>query len=348
MSNFNSPRYQRWFVQQQAALLAFNNSAGTWTNTGAQTIRVDAGSVTVTRNAPYSRLPVLTGTKSEVAGVRGRKLAAWDIRGLPLIPSGVAGTIPDIDIILQGIFGQPATIVAATSATYSFLDSGYLPFSLFGWVHGFTSLTSRALWGCFVSRMTINFNGLFLTADLSGFAGYEIDSTGFSIFDTQAKAGLTTYPIEPVSPTTNGQPIAGFGAGYNCTLDSQDLSLKTRVASITIETGFTPVADVLGSPYMIASVGDARRVSINVTALDDDTAALNDLKVKADTDNTTITASILSGNVAGSKMTCTLNAIQPNAFNIRDSGAMTDMELPTSYAHATAVGNVDDMTMQFS
>lgn len=346
MPNTNSPRYQRWFTQQQSTLLAFNNSSGIWAPSGAQLQRVDANSMSPVRNAPYSRFPVLTGTRSEVPGIRGRKAASWSIRGMPVIPSGTAGTVPDLDNILQNIFGQAATIVGGTSATYSFNDTGYLAFSILGFVHGFTSLTSRALWGCFVTRATFNFDGPFMTVDLEGFAGYLIDSTGFSVFDTQAVAGLTAFPIEPSSPTINGNPITGFGTGFTATIDGQQIALNIRGMSISIETGFVPVGDTYGSPYLTQVVGDARRIAINLTdILDDDSAQLNDIKTKADTDNVTINLSILAGNVAGSKLTFNLNNVQPNAFNLRDNGAAVALELPTSYAHATSPGLVNDMTM---
>ena len=117
-------------------------------------------------------------------------------------------------------------VADGTSVTYNFNDTGAIPLSLLEFTHGSTSLTSRALWGGIVSRITFNFNGSYLTMDVSGAGGYAIDSTGFSAFDTQAKAGLTSFPIEPSSPTINGLPIAGFGTGYTATLDSQDLSLK--------------------------------------------------------------------------------------------------------------------------
>ncbi len=270
---------------------------------------------------------------------------------MPLIPSGTAGTVSDCDIILQNIFGQASTSgsggpYSGTIRTYSFLDSGYPAFSMFGFVHGISTLTQRALWACFVSRATFNFNGLFMTVDLEGFAGYEIDSTGFSVFDTQAKAGLTTYPTEPSSPTTVGAPIAGFGNGYTCTIDAQTIELKVRALSLTIETGYVPVADVYGSPYLVAAVGDARRISLNLgDALDDDSAALNDLKTKADTDNVSINASIVAGNTAGNSFQFNINTVQLNAFDLRDNGPTVAFTLPTSYAHASAPGLTDDFTL---
>lgn len=341
----NSPRYQRWYVQQQSTLLNFNNGTGTWTSTGAQLLRVDAGSVQITRNAPYSRFPVLTGSRSEVAGIRGRKGATWSIRGLPMIPSGSAAA-PDMDFILQNIFGQ-----ANAASVYSFLDSGFKPFSLLGF-STVSGMTSRALWGCYVTRATFNFNTAFLTVDLDGFAGYVIDSAGFAAFDTQAKAGLTSFPSDPALTTVAGQPIQGFGNGYLCTINSQEMALKMRALSITVETGFEPIADVYGSPYMVEVVGGTRRVSINIGELiDDDSAALNSLKTQADTDMTgatAITASITAGNTTNNKFTFALKDIQLDAFNLNDNGNVVTVSIPTSYAHADTFGGVDDFTLTFS
>ncbi len=348
MPNFGSPRYYRWYTQKQTAYTSFNNTSGVWTNTNAQLIRFDAGSVSRTRNAPYSRFPILTGNRSEVAGIRGRKNVSWSIRGVPIIPSGAAGTVPDLDHILGCAFGAYGTVAAGVSVTYNLVGTGSLPFSLFGWPHGITTLTAQAIWGCGVSRITINFNGLFLTMDVDGFGGDMIDNIGFAGFDVLSAGGLTAYPAEPSSPTVNGQPIAGFGDGYTTTLDTQSISLKVRTRSITWETGLIPVEDVEGSAHPIAMVGDTRRISTSLTALEDDTAALNDIKLKCDTDNVTINMSSQTGLVAGSIMTCNLNNIQPNAFGIRDNGALVDFEFAQSFGHASAIGLENDFNMVFT
>lgn len=356
--SYNIPRIRRWFVQQQAADNVFNGGNLTtpalWTSTGNQLVRIDANSVTITRNRPYSRLPVLTGTRSEQPGVVGRKAATWEIRGMPVIPSGTAGTIPDMDIILQNIFSQAA--YGTGTKTYSWIpqsgpttpDITFLPFSLLGFSHGSTTLTALALWSCMVERAVFHYNGLFLTVDLSGFAGYIADSVGFAALDVQGQGGLSAFPTEPSSPTVNGQPIAGFGTGYLSTVDSQALALKTKSLDITIETGHQPVGGLLGSPYSFPRAGGARRVSFATTFLDDDSTQLNDIKTKADTDNVTIAASFQAGTVAGSIFTMTLSTIQPNAFNLRDNNDMVDMALEESYAHASAIGNTDDATIVFS
>jgi hypothetical protein len=351
--NINSPRYYRLYSQiQTSAYNVVNNSTGTWTNTGAQLIRIDEGSFTANRSAPYSRFPVLTGTRSEVAGIRGRKNGpAWSIRGMPIIPSGAAGTVPDMDTIWQNIFGAASTIVASTSVTYNFSDAGTFPLSLFFFNHANPStMSSFYYWGAFVRQWTINYNGPFLTIDLDGFFGWGAPSTSFSTVATQLGAGgLTAFPTEPSSPTVAGQPIAGFGQGYTFSLASQTgLELKTRVLSISGETGWIPIQDVYGSPYPIAAVGDSRRMAIQFSSLDDDSASMNAIKADSEGDNTTYTGTIVAGSAAGSIMTTTLSQIQLSEWNLSDQGAVVNFDLPTSYGHASAPGLTNDMVIAFT
>jgi hypothetical protein len=353
--NINSPRYYRLYGQvQTSAYNVVNNSSGTWTNTAAQLIRIDEGSFNWTRSAPYSRFPVLTGTRSEVAGIRGRKNGpSWSIRGMPIIPSGTAGTPPDMDMIFGNIFGALGTVsMSPASVTYGpFVDTGVLPLSLFYFNHPNPStMTSLYLWGAFVRQWTINFNGNFLTIDLDGFFGWGGTSTSFSTVVTQGgNAGLTSFPTEPSSPTVNGQPIAGFGQGYTLTVASQTgLELKTRVLSITGETGWVPIQDVFGSPFPIAAVGDSRRMAIQFSALDDDSTSLDNLKTDSEADNTSYTGTIVAGAAAGSTMTTTLSNIQLTTWGFSDQGAVVNFDLPTSYGHASAPGQTNDMQIVFT
>src|ERR1019366_4402061 len=203
--NFNSPRFQ-WLISQiqTGGYAVVNNGTGTWTNTASQLQRFDEGSFTAARSAPYTRFPVLTGTRSEVAGIRGRKNGpAWSIRGMPIIPSGAAGTAPDMAMFFQNIFGVAGTLVTSTSCTYGpFVDSGNFPLSLFYFNKSSTAFTQHYYWGCFVRQWQINYNGPFITIDLDGFFGWGVDSAGFTIQSTQGgNAGLTTFPAVPSSPS---------------------------------------------------------------------------------------------------------------------------------------------------
>lgn len=346
--NINSPRYYQLFTQlQTGGYNAINNTAGVWNNAGYKQVRIDANSMSGNKNAPYSRFPVLTGTRSEVAGIRGRKASTWSIRGVPIIPSGAAGTVPDCDHFLQNMFGAPATLSAGVSAAYNFVDTGYLPLSMFYANKAFTTLLSYFYWGGGITRCKFNFNGLFMTMDLDGFAGWQLDNIGFGTFDSIALAGLTAFPAIPVGSTVNGTPIAGFGAGYTATIHSQSVELYTKVLSITLETGLEPIDNVYGSPYNINMVGAARRISLELNTYDDDSAALNALKIDCDTNFSSISASINAGTVAGSIVNFVLNNVQPNAFTTKDQGALVSFDIPTSYAHATSPGVTDDMVMTF-
>lgn len=349
MSNFNSVYIKRIFAQQQSTFLNFNNSGGSWTSTNAKLLRQPEGGFTLTPNRPYTQVPYVWGGRGLLVGaVPGRKDATWDIRNMPLIPSGTAGTVPDIDPILQNVFGQTATVVSSTSATYGFSDTGYLPFSLFEFPHNVSTLTARAAWGCICRTVKFNFNQPWISADFSGQAGYVIDSTGFSAIDTQGQAGLTAFPTEPSSPSTNGSAIPGFGNGYTATINSDNMSLKIRVFDITVDTGQVLVGDLYGSAYPVAIVGDRRTVSMAFDVLDDDSSALNDLKTQADTDGSTINATIVAGNTAGSIITWTIKNINLSKFGMTDSGPLVSTNFPQSFAHVSSISATDDMTLEFS
>lgn len=344
----NSPRYRRVFAQlQSSGLRTINNTAGTWSNTGAKVIRVPQNAIKLTPNMPITPVPWLTGTRSIQPGVRGRKSGSWSLSNVPLIPSGTAGTAPDIDPILQNVFGAAPTIVASTSATYGFTDTGYLPLTLLDFIHGSTALTSRVMWGCFTTDWTITLNGDVLTTSFSGMGGFLLDSDYFSSEDTTAKAGLTSFPLEPGSPTTAGSIIPGFGA--TATFNSQSIETKVRALSIRVRTGFRLIGDTIADFYPAQAVGGARRVTVNLGVIDDDTSQLQNLKQQAKSSAApSINASIVIGTTAGSRVTFNVNAIQlvPQDFEDQDDIVMANF--PDADAHATAIGNVDDMTVAFT
>ena len=342
------PRLRRVFTQiQSGGFRAINNSSGTWTNTGAKLLRAGENAFRITPNMPINPVPVLTGTRSMAPGVRGRRNASWSMQSVPVIPSGTAGTAPDMDHIFQNIFGQSGTVVASTSVTYSFLDTGFVPLTILDFLNGQSSNTQKLIWGAFVSQFVLEFNQNFMTCSANGFGGFTLDSDNFSSEDTTAKAGLTEYPTIPGSPTTAGNPIAGFGG--SATFDSQSIEAKIRSMRITINTGFDMIGDVFSDAYGVQAVAGARRVSVQLGVVDDDSAALIDLKQKAKSATApTINGSVTVGTVAGSRMTVNLNAIQLITPELADNSTYVMANFPEADAHATAVGNVDDCTIAFT
>lgn len=347
MAVLASPRYRRVFAQlQTGSLRQVNNSSGTWTSTGAKFIRVPANAIDFTANVPITPVPWLTGTRSMQPGIRGRKNGSVSLRNVPLIPSGAAGTAPDIDPILQNTFGAAPTIVASTSVAYNFADAGFLPLTLLDFMHSQTTLTSRLAWGCFCSGFEITLNGDVLTCSFSFVAGYVLDSTTFSAEDTTGKAALTAWPTEPSSPTYNGSIIPGFGAV--ATLDSN--SMETQIRSLTIRgtTGVQLVGDILADGYPAISVGGARTMGISLGVVDDDSTSLNNLKQKAKANTApTINASITVGTTAGSKVKFDINAMQLISPAMADEENLVMANFPESAAHATGIGNTDDLVMTF-
>jgi hypothetical protein len=184
--------------------------------------------------------------------------------------------------------------------------------------------------------------------DVQGVGGYVIDSAGFSGIDSLGKGGLTSFPSEPDSPTITGTPLPGFGTGFTATVDGESVALKSRVQTIEIMTGYNLFNEVYGSAYAVAPTYGIRRCAIHLALVDDDSAALNDLKLKADTDGSSITVAIVAGTVGGSTVTWTLNNVQPNAFNIETQGDLRSTDIPNSFANATALGDVDDLTLAFT
>lgn len=345
MANFNSPRYRRVFIQQQTggAFRTVNNSAGTWTNTGAKLLRIPENGITLTPNLPKTEVPWLTGTRSRQPAILGRKSGSWSINSLMMIPSGTAGTAPDTDVLWQSIFGQAGVVVGATSVTYSFLDSGYLPFSLFDFPHGVSTLTNRLMWGCIPTEVNFTLNGNIFEGTCQGQGGYLLDTDNFSTeADAVAKAGLTVYPVEPSSPTSIGTVIPGFGG--TALIGASNMETQIQGMSIRVQTGFRLVGDIYADGYPIAIVAGMRSVGLSLTFLDDDSAALSGLKSLAKL-NTTTNATITVGTTSGAKCQFVFKSLQFVPQTFRDQSDEVQAEFPESMAHATAIGNVDEFSM---
>lgn len=347
MAILASPRYRRIYLDAQTGGFGtVNNSSGTWTNTNAVYLPAMENAVRLTPNMPRTPVPILTGTRSYRSSILGRKTALWELNNIPIIPSGAAGTAPQTDLLWQNIFGQAGTVVASTSVAYSFLDSGFIPLTIFDFMHGVSTLMQRLAWGCFCTEFTITFNGNIFEGSFRGFGGYRLDSTNFTNEDTTSKAGLTTYPVEPVaSVSVLGSVIPGFYA--TATFDSQDVSAKVRSLQIRGTTGYRMIADVVSSAYGVAVVGGPRQISCTLGLVLDDSSQITDLEQKAK-QNSTITASVLIGQTAGAKVQFDLQGLQlVPADQVDETSDIVMNNFPESPAHASAVGSTDDLVVTF-
>ena len=346
MAITSSPRYRRVFIQQQTSgsQRIVNNTAGVWASSGAKLLRVPQNSIRITPDQPITPVPWLTGTRSTQPGIAGRRSAAFELNNLPIIPSGTAGTVPDADSLFANIFGQAGTVSAGTSVAYSFSDSGFLPFTLLDFMHNQSTLTSRLVWGCVVEEMTFTFNGNVFEAAVTGRGGYALDSTGFSGEDATGQAGLTAWPVEPVSPTVVGNIIPGFKG--TASFDTQALETSIRAMTLKIRTGTRWVADVLSDAYPVQIVGGERQVSMTLGVLDSDAATLNDVKQKAKS-QTPIAVNITIGTVAGYKVNFVMPSLQLQPYEFQDENDIVMTNFSESQGHASAIGSVDDLTLTF-
>ena len=353
MAVYSASALDAVYVQAQAANTprTIPNAAGTWTSAGSILARHE--SLQLTSNRAVADRPDKTGTKSRLVGITARTSGSFTYTG-PLVPNGAAGTAPDLDPILQSLFGQPATIVAATSATYNFLDSGFIPISFFRYnKSGGSSPTNFYAGGCLVQRLTLHLGGDYLMMTVEGKCVVVGDSAQFASYtgnDAIAKLGLTTFPAQPVGGapnTVSGTPINGFGG--TATFDGQSMAELRGATNITFNSGLDFVEDAFQDGYPFAIVSGRRSVTIgSLRFIDSDTSALNNLKTKAFT-KSAINISIAVNNTAGSIVTINLNALQLQNYNLVENGPAFDIVYNgESPAHATAVANTNDATLVFT
>jgi hypothetical protein len=350
MAVLSSSRLQTLWAQiQTGGARAIPNSSGTWTSTGVRKQRFNSfGSSSANAlNTPTYK----TGTRSPLLGVRGRQGVSWNL-GIPLIPSGAAGTAPDADPILQSIMGAAGVVVASTTVTYSLGDALYHLFlSRYNKTTGATSPTNNYVLGGIVQSFRIIGGGNFLDMEISGAgigAGDSVNFAGYTGADAILKGGLTTYPAEPGSATQNGNVIPGFAAGAGFTFGGSTIAEVRGTVEISGEMGVDVIADTISDAYPYGFVGGLRQISISrLQCVDSDSSLLNALKQAAYT-KAASAATLTFGNVAGSIVTINLANLQIGANSWSENGAALDITFDKSDAHETSSSVSDDLVIQFS
>jgi hypothetical protein len=344
---YNNPRLERVFIQTQSALRTITNAAGTWTNTGAKILRVTPNGLKMSPNMPKTPVPWKTGTRSTQPGILGRKSSTWSISGLPVIPSGTAGTAPDMDVLMTGLMGV-STNSPGVKQSYTFSDTVYAPFALFSFAHGVATLANRVQYGCTVQEANFTLNGNVFEMGASGLGVYQLDSDFFASEPDLAKAGLTVFPAEPVGPATVGTIIPGFGGV--ATFDSTAMDTTTcplRNSSIRVRTGNTLIGDTFQDAYGAIQVGGERMVTLTCGFVDNDAAALINLKNKAKA-NTTLDITLQVGTTAGLIVKFIMKSFTLSLPEYSETNAWIDTTFSESQAHASAIGNIDDLVVEFS
>lgn len=331
-----SSQSQIGYVQLESAYGTVPHSTGTATVANGDAFRL-IKLVTKADTGLISR-QAKTTTLSQTAGVLGKKSGNWSAL-VELAGSGAAGTAPDIDAFLQAAFGKAGTVSAGVSVSYGIEDASP-SLAIYNFRDPSTIEQLLAL-GAVVNSMRLSITQESSTIEFSGPCRYVIDHDGFAGLDATAKGGLTSFPARPSAPTYAGVPALGlFGSA---TLDSAAYT-TLRSLNINVEFARSLPSDILfngaypGPPQQVT-----RRVTVDWSMTDEDTAALKAMKVKARA-KTGFPLSFVIGATAGNIWTVGLASCQATSPDYDDSQPSWVTSF-SAVANASSATAKDEMTL---
>jgi hypothetical protein len=338
MSVFSSSPLRRLWLAPQTTFNAVPNSTGTWTDTGA--------TMNPYTNANIQRMVGLidadykTGKASKLAGIAGRASAKGSFL-IPLVLSGAAGTAPMAGLLLKNAFGVE-TVSEDTSVTYSQSDAAVAAFIAALYNESDSGCTDQFAYGGVVTDFTLNLGGDgYLSIDANVDFVYDLESDNFANEDTAGKAGLTTFPAEPSSPAFTGNIVPSF-LSSSITIGGNALP-EFVSAQIKVTTGRVLRYD--GGKYATAIV-QGRRMAVlqSIKLADSNSSALTAVKNLAASKTASDVIAALGG-AAGYTATLTAKSVQLGNASFVENGAGLDIQFEDSPAHASAVGNTDEITL---
>jgi hypothetical protein len=345
MPQFASPFVERLFLAPQAAFNLVPNSSGVWTTTNAKLLRAGSG-CKIKADPTLIPNPVKTGTASMQPGIPGRMSNnTWSLPSVPIIPCGVTLTPPDMDLILQSIFGQ-----AAVSGLYTLLDGAIIQFILARFQHLQATLSQQFAIGCITTDWSININGDIITISTNGQNYWTLDSENWAVdvLDSTAVGGLTAFPLEVSSPTVLGTLQQGFKGVATFDGNGVDsVSFPLISADVKGKTGNSYTNDAFGTSRPAIPSHGRRMVSTRCTFQETDAAALQNLKVKAKA-KTPINITYQIGTVAGSIITIPIKGVQLAVPEYSDEAARVVTAFSDSDASASTISAVDEVSVAFT
>lgn len=297
MANFQEVRLQTGFVQLESVYGTVLNSTGA--STVANGDAFGFSELTMQQDQAELTNPVKTTNLGQIDGQLSRKSPVSVTVAAPLVLSGSAGTVPDLDALYQAAFGRAAVVVSSTSVTYT-PDINNYSVSLFDFVSPSTT-EQRIAASCIVNSMEIDFGSDWAGVRFSLSGKSLIESKYFSSLDTEGKCGLTAFPSQPASPSFAYTPILGHKG--SATLDGNAYTTILN-GKITLTSGRAQQQNCFGTDYSQGVTSGMRNVNINWTMLDDDSANLTSLKNKGRA-STAVTVVFVLGVTAGNILTAT-------------------------------------------
>ena len=181
--------------------------------------------------------------------------------------------------------------VSRVKLTYTFIDD-ITHFTLWSFRTAAT-LDQRVGHTCVVTEATFTLNQDVATWQANGDCMWVLRSKDFAIADSYQAGGLTSFPVEPTTPVTNGSIIPGFTGRFVAGQSAGTTSLAAystaavsfptiRNVTVRLQTNNLLVRDTFGSFYSTLTEGDVRNITISFNIYDDDSTAVNTLKTWGD------------------------------------------------------------------
>lgn len=280
-----------------------------------------------------------TGALGRLAGIEGRAGgAAWRAE-LPFQLSGTAGTAPDMDPILEAIFGAAGTDSAGVSVTYALADAvpGLTLWS-FRTVGGSASnVAQRVAWGAMLDDFELTTAEGELVLRVGGTCSFALPSIGFASFSTAQKGGLSAFPSEP-TPSYAGNIIPGFIGSLTInavnTFSVEQFSVRGRL-NRSLRYAF-------GSRVPTVPIAGRREISCSFRIFEENVAAVNTMR-DLQRSKTAVDVSLVFGETAGYIATFALNGVVLSSETLDDSGTEYILSMADNPASMTNATTADEL-----
>jgi hypothetical protein len=327
-------RNERIYLQHESAYGQIRQSGGIATVAGGNccsVISCELDPVVDLYDSEYK-----TGSRSIIPGQAGRKVGTFRL-SLPLKGSGTPGTPPDYATILLTALGSQ-TINAGVSVVYSIIDNPATTFSLFRYRLPATLFQQIGI-SCIPTSMTFNLGQNMANWSVSGDCFWVLDQDQFSTADSFAQAGLTAFPVEPISPVTNGVQAQGFVGSL--IVDGNTL-INIQSLSITASLGWSQNRTYFGTRYPTDVLGGIRRITASMNCFDDDSSAMKDLRAKG-LSKAPMTINATVGNNAGNSHNVVLQNCQLPFPGLQDTADRFALNFSGIVAHESSPGSADEI-----
>lgn len=280
-----------------------------------------------------------TGTRSLIAGKRGRQDGSWSIEA-SLVHGAAADDVPDYDPLYAAAFGAAATVTTGTSVAYTLSDVIKF-FTLTKYVGDTGSPNHQMSISSVVNRITFNLGQDVAEFSAEGACAWVLNSRYFSSSSTSEKAGLGAFPTEPSAPISIGNLIEGFVGSISIAGNS---IADITTATITLNTGNDLVRNTFGSRVPTGAEGDARTCTLAFSIFNSDAASLDAL-IAASITKTPVDATIVIGENAGSIYEFQVKGVQLESPDYDDSQRRMLLTFPESRAFGSSFNAKDELTM---